>query len=84
MKTIPRAFYHIPVTVLFFTVVPIFYFLFVLMYNPFGSGELISAGVGYTLHLIITSLIVLGVMVLSRILYSKKPPRGGGLAMVAS
>ena len=68
MKTIPRAFYHIPVTVLFFTVVPIFYFLFVLMYNPFGSGELISAGVGYTLHLIITSLIVLGVMVLSRIL----------------
>ena len=60
MKTIPRAFYHIPVTVLFFTVVPIFYFLFVLMYNPFGSGELISAGVGYTLHLIITSLIVLG------------------------
>ena len=68
MKTIPRTFYHIPVTVLFFTVVPIFYFLFVLMYNPFGSGELISAGVGYTLHLIITSLIVLGVMVLSRIL----------------
>ena len=63
MKTIPRAFYHIPVTVLFFTVVPIFYFLFVLMYNPFGSGELISAGVGYTLH-----LIILGVMVLSRIL----------------
>ena len=68
MKTISRTFYHIPVTVLFFTVVPIFYFLFVLMYNPFGSDVLLSSGAGYTLNLIITSLIVLGVMVLSRIL----------------
>ena len=68
MKTISRTFYHIPVTVLFFTVVPVFYFLFVLMYNPFGSDVLLSAGAGYTLNLIITSLIVLVVMVLSRIL----------------
>ena len=68
MKTISRTFYHIPVTVLFFTVVPIFYFLFVLMYNPFGSDILLSVGAGYTLNLIITSLIVMGVMVLSRIL----------------
>ena len=68
MKTISRTFYHIPVTVLFFTVVPIFYFLFVLSYDPFGSHELLDVGAGYTLNLIITSLIVLAVMVLSRIL----------------
>ena len=68
MKTISRTFYHIRVTVLFFTVVPIFYFLFVLIYNPFRSDALLSAASGFTLNLIITSLIVLGVMTLSRIL----------------
>ncbi len=68
MKTISRTFYQVPVTVLFFTVVPIVFFLFVLMYNPFGSDKMLSVGAGYTLNLIVISLIVLGVMVLSRIL----------------
>jgi hypothetical protein len=57
-----------PVAVMFFTVVPVFYFLFVLAYNPFGSHSFLSEGAGFTLNLIITTLIVLGVTVLSRVL----------------
>ena len=68
MKTISRTFYRIPVAVLFFTVVPLFFFLFVLSYNPFDSSRLLDVKPGFTLNLIIISLIVLGVMVLSRIL----------------
>lgn len=68
MKTISRTFFSIRVGVLFFTVIPIFYFLFVLAYNPFGSDRFLSEGPGFTLNLIITTLIVLGVMVLSRVL----------------
>ena len=69
MKTLARTFYKIQPTVMFFTVVPVFYFLFVLAYNPFGISDFLSAGQGrYTLNLIICTLIVLGVMVVSRIL----------------
>ena len=35
MKTIARTFYKMPVNTLFFTAVPLFYFLFVLAYKPF-------------------------------------------------
>ena len=69
MKTLARTFYKIQPTVMFFTVVPVFYFLFVLAYNPFGISDFLSAGQGrYTLNLIICTLIVLGVMVVSRML----------------
>ena len=69
MKAISRVYYSMPATVLFFTVVPIFYFLFVLAYQPYDMYHFLDMGnEKYTLNLIITSLIVLGVMVLSRIL----------------
>lgn len=58
-----------PVNIMFFTVVPIFYFLFVLAYKPFDIESFLGCDAGrYTLNLIISSLIVLGVMVLSRML----------------
>ena len=63
MKTIARTFYKMPVNTLFFTAVPIFYFLFVLTYKPFDLDNFLAAGQGrYTLNLIVSSLIVLGVM----------------------
>lgn len=69
MKPIARTFYKMPVTILFFTVVPVFYFLFVLIYHPLNLEEFLDTGRGYyTIYLIVSSLIVLGVMVLSRIL----------------
>ena len=69
MKPISRTFYKMPVLTMFFTVVPIFYFLFVLAYKPFDIEQFLGAGHGrYTLNLIVSSLIVLGVMVLSRML----------------
>ena len=69
MKTIARTFYKMPVTVMFFITVPLFYFLFVLAYKPFDMEVFLAAGQGhYSLNLIISTLIVLGVMVFSRML----------------
>ena len=69
MKTIARTFYKMPVNTMFFTVVPIFFFLFVLAYKPFDIDTFLAAGKGlYALNLIIATLIVLGVTVLSRML----------------
>ena len=69
MKTISRTFYKMPSHVMFFTVVPVFFFLFVLAYDPFNISELLNAGRGlFTLNLIICTLIVLAVMSLSRML----------------
>lgn len=69
MKPVARTYYKMPVHILFFTVVPIFHFLFVLAYKPFNVSNFLDAGNGhYTLNLIIWSLIVLGVMTLSRML----------------
>ena len=69
MKTIARTFYKMPVTVMFFVTVPLFYFLFVLAYKPFDMEVFLAAGQGhYSLNLIISTLIVLGVMVFSRML----------------
>ena len=69
MTPIARTFYKMPSNVLFFTVVPIFYFLFVLAYDPFHISEFLAVEQGrYTLNLLICSLIVLGVMALSRML----------------
>ncbi|MBR4775099.1 MAG: LytTR family transcriptional regulator [Bacteroidales bacterium] len=68
MKTISRTFYKMPVNTLFIVGVPLFYFLFVLAYNPFGIEEFLSVGAGHTLNLIICTLIVLGVISISRML----------------
>ena len=69
MKTIARTFYKMPSNTMFFVVVPLFYFLFVLAYNPFGMEEFLAVGKGlYSLNLIVSTLIILGVMVLSRML----------------
>lgn len=67
MKAIERTFYKIPSAVMFVTVVPLFYFLFVLAYNPFDISTFLAANQGrFTLNLIICTLIVFGVMTLSR------------------
>ena len=58
-----------PVNVLFITIVPIFFFLFILVYQPFGITEFLTGGGNhYTLNLLICTLIVLGVISLSRML----------------
>ena len=55
--------------ILFFTVVPLFYFLFTLLYKPFEITEFLAAGKGYfTVNLVFTTLILLGVIALSRML----------------
>lgn len=69
MKTISRTFFGMPVNILYFVIVPIFYFLFVLAYEPFDISGFLSVGKGmYTLNLILTSVILLGVVSLSRML----------------
>lgn len=69
MKTIARTFYKMPVTVLFFVTVPLFYFLFVLAYKPFDLEVFLAVGQGrFALQLIVSTLIVFGVMLFSRLL----------------
>ena len=69
MKTISRVFYRMSANILFFTVVPLFYFLFTLLYKPFEITEFLAAGKGYfTVNLVFTTLILLGVIALSRML----------------
>lgn len=69
MRTISRYFYRMPVIVMYITGLPLFYFLFVLAYKPFLMDEFLSVGAGrYTLNLIVSTLIVLGVVTLSRLL----------------
>ncbi len=69
MKTISRIFYSMPANCLFFVVLPIFYFLFVLAYDPFHISDFLAVGrERFTLNLIITTLILLGVLSLSRML----------------
>ena len=58
-----------PVHTLFFVVVPLFYFLFVLLWEPFHMDEFLSVGKDrFSLNLILTTVILLGVMALSRML----------------
>ena len=69
MKTISRVFYGMPANVIFFVCLPLFYFLFVLGYNPFDISEFLAIGRDlFTLYLLITTLILLGVVTLSRML----------------
>lgn len=58
-----------PVITMFIVAVPLFFFLFVLAYKPFQINEFLAVDAGrYTLNLIISTLIVLGVVSLSRML----------------
>jgi hypothetical protein len=69
MTPIARTFYRMPSHVLFFTIVPLFFFLFVLAYEPLHIADFLAAGQGqFTLNLLICSLIILGVMAFSRML----------------
>ncbi len=69
MKTISRIYYRMPVITMFIVGLPLFFFLFVLAYRPFRIDEFLSVGAGrYTLNLIVCTLIVLGVVSLSRML----------------
>ena len=69
MKTISRVFYRMSANILFFTVVPLFYFLFTLLYKPFEITEFLAAGKGYfTVNLVFTTLILVGVISISRML----------------
>lgn len=68
-KTISRSFYRMPVITLFIVVVPLFYFLFVLLWEPFYMEEFLAVGKDrFTLNLIVTTLILLGSIALSRML----------------
>ena len=68
-KTISRVFYRMPVNTLFFVVVPLFYFVFVLLWDPFQMDDFLAVGKDrFSLNLIITTLILLGTMSLSRML----------------
>lgn len=68
-RNLPTRFYRMPANVIFFVGVPLFFFLFVLAYEPFGIVDFLSGARGhYTLNLIIASLTVLGVLSLSRML----------------
>ena len=69
MKTISRSFYKMPANVLFFVTLPLFFFLFVLAYQPLGVEAFLDVEKGrYTLNLILSSLIILGVVTISRML----------------
>lgn len=69
MKAISRTFYSMPVNILFFLVIPLFFFLFVLTYKPFDIEEFLAVGKDrFTLNVIVTTLILLGTLVLSRML----------------
>ena len=68
-ENIPRAFYKMPAVTLFFVTLPLFYFIFVLIAKPFDMEEFLAAGKDrYTLNLIVTTLILFGTCVLSRML----------------
>ena len=69
MKNISSPYYRMPVHCIHFIVIPVFLFLFTLLYNPFGMDEFLGVGQGrYTLNLILMTLIVLGVLTISRML----------------
>ena len=69
MTAISRNFYRMSANILYFTVIPLFYFLFTLAYQPFDINDFLGVGKGYFAeNLIFTTLILLGVMVLSRML----------------
>ena len=68
-ENIPRAFYKMPAVIMFFLTLPLFYFLFILIWRPFEMEEFLAVGKDrYTLNLIVTTLILLGTSTISRML----------------
>ncbi len=47
MTAISRNFYRMSANILYFTVIPLFYFLFTLAYQPFEINDFLSVGKGY-------------------------------------
>lgn len=69
MKTVSRTFYKMKVQCIFFLVLPIFFFLFCLAYKPYDFEDFLAVGRDrYTLNLIVATLIVFGVLVITRVL----------------
>ncbi len=69
MKAISRTFYRMPVLTIFFLVIPVFFLLFVLAYVPMELENFLSLGRDrFTLNLIVTTLIIFGTVLLSRII----------------
>lgn len=69
MTDISRRFYGMGANIFYFTVVPLFYFLFTLAYEPFEIKDYFAVGKGYFVdNLIFTSLILFGVLLSSRML----------------
>lgn len=69
MKHISSAFYGMQSHCTHFIGIPVFLFLFTLLYHPFGIDEFLAVkGEHYTLNLILMTVIVLGVLSLSRML----------------
>ena len=69
MKRLPNTFFHMRVNCMFFLIIPLFYFLFILAYSPFDIEQFYGCGRDrYAFNLIITTLIVLGTVTLSRML----------------
>ena len=63
MTAISRKFYKMSANILYFTLVPLFYFLFTLAYEPFEITDYLGVGKGYfTENLIFTSLILMAVL----------------------
>ena len=68
-ENIPRAFYKMSTVTVFFLTLPLFYFLFILIWRPFEMEEFLAVGKDrYTLNLIVTTLILFGTSLLSRML----------------
>ena len=69
MKPISTTLYKMPANCMFFLGVPLFFFLFVLGYEPAGLCDFLTAGRDrFSFHLIIVTLILFGTVVLSRML----------------
>lgn len=69
MRVISRTFYKMSVQCMFFLILPVSFFLFCLAYQPYDLEDFLAVGRDrYTLNLIIATLIVLGVLTLSRVL----------------
>ena len=68
MKHISSVFYGMQSHCTHFIGIPVFLFLFTLLYHPFGMDEFLAVGGHYTLNLILMTVIVLGVLSLSRML----------------
>lgn len=69
MTKISRNFYRLGANAIYFTVIPLFYFIFTLAFEPFETRVFLSVGRGYFIeNLVFTTLILMGVLIVSRVL----------------